>query len=148
LYKFGERYYDPLVGRWTQKDPKGGGYVYANNLPNMLVDPSGLLVGNCGDAELVITPGELPGTSTFDWTLFSDWGDIVSYVGFITIYDQSNLFPFPTQLVIGGNPNSTYGYGNLLNYETGSGALAASIVGIAVLKDGTTCAFGARFVRG
>jgi len=50
LYKFGERYYDPQVGRWTQKDPVGGSlgsvnstnpYVYANNLPNMLVDPSG-----------------------------------------------------------------------------------------------------------
>jgi len=50
LYKFGERYYDPQVGRWTQKDPVGGSlgsvnstnpYVYANNLPNMVVDPSG-----------------------------------------------------------------------------------------------------------
>ena len=50
LYKFGERYYDPQVGRWTQKDPVSGSlgsvnstnpYVYADNLPNMLVDPSG-----------------------------------------------------------------------------------------------------------
>ena len=50
LYKFGERYYDPALGRWTQKDPVGGSignvnstnpYVYADNLPNMLVDPSG-----------------------------------------------------------------------------------------------------------
>jgi len=50
LYKFGERYYDPQVGRWTQKDPVGGSlgsvnstnpYVYADNVPNMLVDPSG-----------------------------------------------------------------------------------------------------------
>jgi len=50
LYKFGERYYDPQVGRWTQKDPVAGSignvnstnpYVYADNLPNMLVDPSG-----------------------------------------------------------------------------------------------------------
>ena len=50
LYKFGERYYDPTLGRWTQKDPVGGSignvnstnpYVYADNVPNMLVDPSG-----------------------------------------------------------------------------------------------------------
>ncbi len=50
LYKFGTRYYDPQVSRWMQKDPIGGSlgnvnstnpYVYANNLPNMLVDPSG-----------------------------------------------------------------------------------------------------------
>lgn len=24
LYKFGERYYDPTLGRWTQQDPIGG----------------------------------------------------------------------------------------------------------------------------
>ena len=50
LYKFGERYYDPALGRWTQKDPVGGSlgnvnstnpYVYAGNVPNMLVDPTG-----------------------------------------------------------------------------------------------------------
>jgi len=54
LYKFGERYYDPQVGRWTQKDPVGGSlgsvnstnpYVYADNLPNMLVDPTGRFGG-------------------------------------------------------------------------------------------------------
>jgi len=50
LYKFGQRYYDTDLGRWTQMDPVGGTvgnpnsgnpYVYANDLPNMLVDPSG-----------------------------------------------------------------------------------------------------------
>ena len=43
LYKFGTRYYDPQLGRWTQKDPIGSGnpYVYAGNEPNMQVDPSG-----------------------------------------------------------------------------------------------------------
>ena len=24
LYKFGIRYYDPAIGRWTQRDPVGG----------------------------------------------------------------------------------------------------------------------------
>jgi len=50
LYKFGERYYDPTLGRWTQKDPVGGSlrsvnstnpYVYAGNIPSSNVDPSG-----------------------------------------------------------------------------------------------------------
>jgi len=41
LYKFGARYYDSKVGRWTQLDSKGGGYIYTSNVPNMRVDPSG-----------------------------------------------------------------------------------------------------------
>jgi len=52
LYKFGTRYYDPQLGRWTQKDPVGGSvgkigsgnpYVYADNVPNVATDPSGRL---------------------------------------------------------------------------------------------------------
>ena len=42
LYKLGERYYDPARGRFTQRDPLGGGYVYANDDPVNYVDPSGL----------------------------------------------------------------------------------------------------------
>jgi len=50
LYKFGTRYYDSSLGRWTQQDPVGGSlgdlnsanrYVYANDDPVNLVDPSG-----------------------------------------------------------------------------------------------------------
>ena len=50
LYTFGQRYYDTDLGRWTQMDPVGGTvgnpnsgnpYVYANDEPNMLVDPTG-----------------------------------------------------------------------------------------------------------
>ena len=50
LYKFGIRYYDPTTGRWTQRTPVGGSlaettkanpYVYANDNPVNLVDPSG-----------------------------------------------------------------------------------------------------------
>jgi RHS repeat-associated protein len=42
LYKMGERYYDPTVGRFTQTDPLGGGYTYASGDPANLTDPSGL----------------------------------------------------------------------------------------------------------
>lgn len=50
LYKFGVRYYNPDLGRWTQQDPVGGSlgdlnsvnrYVYAGDDPVNAVDPSG-----------------------------------------------------------------------------------------------------------
>ena len=50
LYKFGARYYDPTVGRWTQQDPIAGSLFSANGLnrytfvgddPVNQVDPSG-----------------------------------------------------------------------------------------------------------
>ena len=58
LYHFGARYYDPSLGRWTQQDPVAGSlgdlnssdrYVYANDDPINLVDPSGR---DCGGAIL------------------------------------------------------------------------------------------------
>jgi RHS repeat-associated protein len=41
LYKFGTRYDDPTLGRWTQLDSAGTGYVYAGDDPVNMVDPSG-----------------------------------------------------------------------------------------------------------
>ncbi len=50
LYKFGIRYYDPKVGRWTQRTPVGGSlqettkanpYEYADDNPVNEIDPSG-----------------------------------------------------------------------------------------------------------
>jgi RHS repeat-associated protein len=50
LYKYGIRYYDPTIGRWTQRTPVGGSlqemtkpnpYVYAGDDPVNAVDPSG-----------------------------------------------------------------------------------------------------------
>jgi RHS repeat-associated protein len=52
LTKFGARYYDPSLGRWTQRDPIAGSianpsamdrYVYAGDSPVNLTDPSGAL---------------------------------------------------------------------------------------------------------
>jgi RHS repeat-associated protein len=49
LYKIGERYYDPALARWTQKDPmmqafsprETNGYSYVGGDPVNVIDPSG-----------------------------------------------------------------------------------------------------------
>ncbi len=43
--KFGERYYDPSIGRWTQRDPSGqdaNSYLYAGGNPVNYIDGTGL----------------------------------------------------------------------------------------------------------
>ena len=45
LYYFAARYYDPYIGRFTQRDPIGDGinwYAYAFNNPLSFIDPLGL----------------------------------------------------------------------------------------------------------
>lgn len=42
LYKMGERYYDPSVGRFSQEDPAGGGYSYTGDNPINYIDGCGL----------------------------------------------------------------------------------------------------------
>ena len=45
LYYYGARYYDPYIGRFTQRDPIGDGvnwYAYVANNPLRFVDPTGL----------------------------------------------------------------------------------------------------------
>lgn len=44
FYHFGERFYDPTIGRWAQPDPAAGGdeYQFANDDPINEGDPSGM----------------------------------------------------------------------------------------------------------
>lgn len=42
LYKLGERYYNPALGRFTQPDPDGSGFPYASDNPANYSDPDGL----------------------------------------------------------------------------------------------------------
>jgi RHS repeat-associated protein len=49
MYKFGARYYDPSLGRFTQPDPSGqeaNAYAYAADNPVNDSDPSGLIFGS------------------------------------------------------------------------------------------------------
>ena len=73
LLKFGTRYYDPSLGRWTQRDSIAGSiadpgnlnrYVYAGDSPVSLTDVSGMqsslecVYGVIGAAGLVTAAGE------------------------------------------------------------------------------------------
>ncbi len=54
-YRFGARYYDPSIGRFTQMDPSGqeaNPYAYATCDPINAKDPSGLLTAACQEALL------------------------------------------------------------------------------------------------
>ncbi len=62
LYKYGIRYDDPTIGRWTQRTPVGGSlqettkanpYVYADDDPVNAVDPSGADSSACIPAVFV-----------------------------------------------------------------------------------------------
>ncbi len=66
LYKFGARYYDPTIGRWTQQDLLSGSlsdptslnrYLYAGDDPVNLTDPSGRQ--GCSGTQILILAGLL-----------------------------------------------------------------------------------------
>lgn len=76
LYKMGERYHDPELGRWTQKDPldqtpslrEGNGYMYAGADPVNYLDPFGLhgqYSNGCGAAGSRFDPPDNPGGFRF-----------------------------------------------------------------------------------
>ena len=66
LYYFAARYYDPYIGRFTQRDPAGDGinwYAYAYNNPLSFIDPSGLRpVNDLEETALLYTFGDHMGS--------------------------------------------------------------------------------------
>jgi RHS repeat-associated protein len=62
LILFGQRWYDPATGRFTQQDAletignpsRSNRYEYANSNPTNYVDPTGLRISNCAAGSLVI----------------------------------------------------------------------------------------------
>ncbi len=66
LYYYGARYYDPYIGRFTQRDPIADGvnwYAYVANNPLAFIDPTGLRPVNEVERDaLIFTFGEETGT--------------------------------------------------------------------------------------
>ncbi len=57
LYYYAARYYDPYIGRFTQRDPVGDGvnwYAYTYNNPLRFIDPDGLRPLNPHEEEIAI----------------------------------------------------------------------------------------------
>ncbi len=66
LVKFGTRYYDPNLGRWTQQDPIAGSvsrpgslnrYTYADCNPTNATDPTGKFCWQTAAAPLLLVAG-------------------------------------------------------------------------------------------
>ena len=62
LYYYAARYYDPYIGRFTQRDPIGDGvnwYVYTRNNPLKFVDPTGTRI-------IILGPPDSQGKSSVE----------------------------------------------------------------------------------
>jgi len=80
LYKFGVRYYDPALGRWTQQDPVGAGYVYAGDNPVNAVDPSGKVEVFLETTWNIITGFEVAFSSEDLASLQGGGGDYIKWI--------------------------------------------------------------------
>ncbi len=113
LVKMGQRYYDPSLGRFTQLDPKGGGYTYAGDNPTTFVDPLGLDVCVSGNVSTGF------GTSSSGGTC-SNNGQITS----TSVSAGTSLPPCPTILCgsisISNQPPSSSGTSLTSNFSSGS----------------------------
>ncbi len=147
LVKFGTRYYNPSLGRWTQQDPVGGSlgnpdtlnrYVYASDDSVNETDPSGRQP--CGVVGLDLQPFFTPlGLSEYFFTITSDLGPIVSVIGVLTWY--GGIFPGAISL-------DTIFAPPFLDFEqlngvipTGTGNITVIASGLVFLEDGTVCGF-------
>jgi len=134
LYKFGERYYDPSLGRWTQLDSAGTGYTYANDNPVNEVDPSGKIAANCGTSAVFVSSGMYPGTADVFFTLDSSWGNILFFSVTITLFGSGGSY---NVLLDVQAPFTTSHAENLFqNISTGSGFVVAVLSGYVITSQG------------
>ena len=132
LLKFGSRYYDPSVGRWTQQDPLGGSissprtlnrYAYVGNDPINHTDPTGLVFHHQQIGEFFTeTIPEAVGS------FVSECGEGISEAGF-GIFSGVAIFSAPVELSAAVGALS----------HTAAGAATG---GLAFLGLGTACAVG------
>ncbi|MFL5627424.1 MAG: RHS repeat-associated core domain-containing protein [Ktedonobacteraceae bacterium] len=127
LYKFGERYYDPKLGRWTQLDSAGTGYVYASDDPVNEVDPSGKVSGNCGSASIYVIGGIFQGSVTIVLNLISTWGPISWWGGTLFINSLGSIIPVP----VGRTNVNKYVTGADLSYTLPVGITNLVFLGVA-----------------
>ena len=147
LYKFGVRYYNPTLGRWTQQDPVGGSlgdlnsanrYVYANDNPVNAVDPSGKAVGDCGSSAINITSWPFGvGQVSITISLVSSWGPISWWGGTLFITGMGSATAIPVWRL---NVNSSVATASFFGYSLGLGAFSFLLLGLAGLANGNTCA--------
>jgi RHS repeat-associated protein len=120
--KFGTRYYDPSLGRWTQQDPvsSANAYVYTGDDPVNLVDPSG--ASTCIPHALLLTGAilgtiaiaaaaaiTLPGAATVFLTIGAftiNYGQALALLSVIS--GGAGLFDGYFDAI---SPNSTYCFG-------------------------------------
>src|SRR5579884_478871 len=147
LTKFGTRYDDPNLGRWTQQDPVVGAggdlngsnrYVYAGDNPVNNVDPSGMIVGNCGSATIGITSWPVGiGQVSLYITLISSIAPISWWGGTLFITGIGNTMFIP---VGRSNVNSFVATASFFGYPLGLGVFSFLFLGLAGLTNGQLCA--------
>ena len=135
LYYYGARYYDPYIGRFTQRDPIGDGsnwYAYAANNPLRFVDPTGMVIklvdGNhsvsitsASDIPTQIT-GALGQSSNLDWliNIFAKSGDSAAL-------SQGGILNDTLKTVIESSIVTTVKFDNLEATARGLDAVAETI---------------------
>ena len=106
LFYFAARYYDPYVGRFTQRDPIGDGlnwYAYAASNPLKFVDPTGTTIG-------IVSPPDENGGQSFDYALGPNDDGFAQGRSFDTVSDGSKMLIWAVE----GNPT---GFDSLITHN-------------------------------
>jgi hypothetical protein len=120
-------------------DSAGTGYVYANDDPVNLVDPSGKIAGDCGLSDIFVTNWPFgPGQVRITLSLVSAQGNIDWWGGTLFITGMGTTRALP----LGRPPgvNNSIVTASFNGYPLGFGAYTFTFLGLAGLVNGGTCA--------